>query len=355
MRWMLAMLILIPVSIVLNYTTHAPALMFIISCLAIVPLAGFMGQGTEELAKYRGPSVGGLLNATFGNAAELIIALVALNNGQIEVVKASIVGSIVGNILLVLGLSIFVGGLKYKVQSFNQDMAGMHATMLVMAVVSLMVPALFVRNVPGMSEDPFKNPQVESLSLGVAGVLLVLYLGSLLFSLKTHESLFREGEEEEAEKPHWSQGKAALALLAATIGVVIESEFLVHSIDPVVKQWRVSPLFIGVIVVPIIGNAAEHSAAVLMALRNKMDISLNIATSSSTQIALFVAPVLVFVGWLTGHPITVLYINFELIAVTAAVAIAALISLDGKCHWLEGAQLLAAYIILALAFYFIPV
>ncbi|HZO87150.1 MAG TPA: calcium/proton exchanger [Chthonomonadaceae bacterium] len=353
MRWMLVMLVFVPISILLHFLGAPGVVMFVVSCLAIVPLAGYMGLATEELAKYRGPAVGGLLNATFGNATELIIAIVALSRDEIEVVKASLIGSIVGNILLVLGLSILLGGLKYKVQSFNKDLAGMHAAMLAMAVISILVPALFVRSVPGMREDP-TNWRIESLSLGVAGVLLLLYVGSIIFSLWTHEDLFRGGEAEEAEPPHWPQGKAVAALLASTLFVALESEYLVASIEPVVHQWKVSPLFIGVIVVPIIGNAAEHSAAVLMALRNKMDISFNIALSSSTQIAMFVAPVVIFAGLLIGHPITVLFINFELIAVAVSVAIAALISLDGRSHWLEGAQLLAAYVIVALAFYFIP-
>jgi Ca2+:H+ antiporter len=350
MRWMLAMLILVPISFVLSFV-HLPAVLFLVSCLAIIPLAGFMGTATEELAKYRGPAVGGLLNATFGNATELIIAIVALQANEVEVVKASIIGSIVGNILLVLGLSILAGGLKYKIQSFNQDLAGMHAAMLAMAVISLLVPALFVRSA-GLSESPH-DARVANLSLGVASVLLLLYISSLLFSLHTHESLFRSEETDEAEPAYWTQGKAMLVLLACTVVVAFESEFLVRSIEPVVKQWHVSTLFIGVIVIPIIGNAAEHSTAVLMALRNKMDISFNIAVSSGTQIAMFVAPLVIFVGLLIGHPATILFSNQELIAVTASVTIGALIALDGKCHWLEGAQLLAAYVIVALAFYFV--
>ena len=353
MRWMYAMLILVPITIVLHFVYNNPTLMFAMSCLAIIPLAGFMGTATEELAKYRGPSVGGLLNATFGNATELIIAIVALQNAEIEVVKASLIGSIIGNLLLVLGLSLLMGGLNYKNQSFNQDMAGMHAAMLVMAVISLLVPALFVRNVPGMSEAP-SNTSVLHLSLGVAGVLLALYLGSLIFSLKTHESIFRGGEEEEEEKPNWKQSKAMWVLLVSTVFVALESEFLVHSIKPVVEHLGVSKLFLGIIVVPIIGNAAEHSTAVLMALKNKMDISFNIATASSTQIAMFVAPVIIFAAYFMGHPITILFSNFELVAVSVSVLIAALIALDGKCHWLEGAQLLAVYIIIGMAFYFIP-
>lgn len=348
------MLIFVPISIVLHFLHASPVWMFLFACLGIIPLAGIMGAATEELAKYRGPAVGGLLNATFGNATELIISLVALSNGQAELVKASLIGSIIGNVLLVLGLSVLVGGIKYKVQVFSKDLAGMHAAMLAMAVISLLVPALFVRSVPAMGESAF-NPRIQDLSIGVSCVLLLLYIGSLFFSLRTHESLFRGGEaEEEAQKPEWKQSTALWVLLLSALFVAFESDILVGSIEPVVKQWHLSPLFIGVIVLPIIGNAAEHSTAVMMALRNKIDISFNIAVSSSTQIAMFVAPVTVFASLMMGHPMTVLFLNVELIAVSVAVVIVALVSLDGQSNWLEGAQLLAAYAILAMAFYFVP-
>ncbi len=351
MLWLKVMLLFVPISLVAHFLGAAPAIMFVLSCMAIIPLAGLMGTATEEVAKYRGPAVGGLLNATFGNATEMIIAIILLHDGLVDVVKASLIGSIVGNILLVLGLSVFLGGIKYKVQAFNKDMAGMHASMMAMSVIGLLVPAAFVRNMPGLSESSL-NPRVLHLSLAVAGVLFALYFGSLLFSLYTHESLFRV-EEEEHEPPEWKQATALWVLLISTIIVAFESELLVKTIEPVVKQWNVSPLFIGIIVLPIVGNAAEHSAAVMMALRNKMDISLNIAVSSSTQIAMFVAPVVIFISFFFGHPITVLFSNLELISVAVAAAIAVLIALDGKSHWLEGAQLLATYIIIAAAFFFV--
>ncbi len=350
MKWLKVMLLFVPISLAGHFMGANSTLMFIFTCLAIIPLAGFMGTATEELAKYRGPAVGGLLNATFGNATEMIISLILLQNGQVSVVKASLIGSIVGNILLVLGLSVLLGGVKYKVQAFNKDMAGMHASMMAMSVIGLLVPALFVRNMPGMSESSM-NPRVLHLSLAVAAVLFILYFGSLLFSLYTHESLFRV--EEDHEPPEWKQSTALWVLLVATIIVAFESEMLVKTIEPVVKQWNVSPLFIGIIVLPIVGNAAEHSAAVMMALRNKMDISLNIAVSSSTQIAMFVAPVVIFISFMFGKPITVLFSNLELISVAVAAGIAVLIALDGKSHWLEGAQLLATYIIIAFAFFFV--
>ena len=349
MRWML---LFVPVSIVMALL-RAPALwLFVASCLAIVPLAGLLSTATEEFAKARGPAVGGLLNATFGNATELIICIVALQRNELDIVKASLIGSIIGNILLVLGLSILLGGVKYKIQKFNVDVAQAHATMLALAAVALLVPALFARSIPGLNEQA-SNPSIQNLSVGVAAVEILIYIGSLLFALKTHEQLFRAGGDQEEEPALWSQGKAALVLLLATVAIAYESELLVGSIEPVVHQWHLSKIFVGIIVVPIIGNAAEHSTAVLMALRDKMDISLNIAVSSSTQIAMFVAPLLIFLSLAMGHPITILFSNFELIAVSAAILVAVLISLDGKSHWLEGAQLLAVYVIIALAFLFV--
>jgi len=348
MRWMLLFL---PVSIGLHFVHIPPVWTFVLACLAILPLAGLMGTATEELAKYRGPAVGGLLNATFGNATEMIIGIVAVQRNELQIVKASLIGSVIGNVLLVMGLSTLLGGVKHKMQTFNADAAQSHASMMSLAVISLLVPALFVRAVPGLRETS-ANPNIEALSLGVAAVLIVLYIGSLVFSLYTHENLFRT-DEECAEQPVWKQSAAITTLAAATILIAIESELLVGSIGPTVQQWGLSKLFVGIIIVPIVGNAAEHSTAVMMALRNKMDISMNIAVSSSTQVAMFVAPVLIFVSLLLHHPMTILFSNFELIAVTAATVIAVLISMDGKSHWLEGAQLLAVYIIVALAFYFV--
>ena len=349
MRWFL---LFVPLSIVLSIMRVPPAWLFVMSALAIVPLAGLMSTATEELARYRGQAIGGLLNATFGNATELIICIVALQRNELEIVKSSLIGSILGNVLLVMGLSMLLGGLKHKVQKFNQDVAQAHATMLALAAISLLVPALFVRSVPGAVESAH-DPNVLYLSLSVAGVLIAVYLGGLIFSLYTHEKLFRSDEGMDEEPPVWSQSKALWVLLFATAVIAFESELLVGSIETVVHQWGISKVFVGIILVPIIGNAAEHSTAVIMAMRNKMDISLNIAISSSTQIALFVAPVCVFISLAMGHPLTFIFNNFELISVAAAIAIAVLISMDGKSHWLEGVQLLATYIILALAFYFI--
>lgn len=341
MKYLNALLLAIPVSIFLKILDYSPALLFVAAGLSIIPLAGYMGKATEEIAIYVGPRIGGLLNATFGNAAELIITIFALRAGLGEVVKASITGSIIGNLLLVLGLSMLVGGFKYKTQKFNQAAAGMHTSMLLMAVTGLIIPAVFV--------SVHSNPAAEPLSLGVSVVLMLVYLLSLIFSLHTHKDVFRPSQEH-SEEPNWSKIKALLILLIATAFVVIESEYLVEGIDPVVKTLGISELFIGVIVIPIIGNAAEHSTSVIMALKNKMEISLEIAIGSSTQIALFVAPILVFLGYFIGNPLDLLFTRYELIVIIMATVITAMISMDGRSNWLEGAQLLAAYTIMALAF-----
>ncbi len=353
-RGLNSLLIFIPISIALHYTPHMNALwVFAAAALAIVPLAGLMGRATEELAKHLGASWGGLLNATFGNATELIIGIFALREGLIPLVRASIVGSIIGNLLLVLGASILAGGIKHKIQTFNQDQAQSLSINLLVATLSLSVPALFASHY-GQPNSP-NNPSVENLSLWVSSILLATYIASLFFSLRTHEALFRNSEEEaESDPPAWNKRTAFLVLGAATVLVAIESEFLVESVNGAALRLGWNPIFIGIIIVAIIGNAAEHSTAVWMALKNKMDITMNIAIGSSTQIAMFVAPVLVFASLLTGHPLTYIFSVPEMTAIAFSVVISAFIAGDGKSHWLEGAQLLAAYAIIALAFFFLP-
>jgi len=338
------LLLAIPVSIFLQLSDYSPVLLFVAAGISIIPLAGYMGKATEEIALYVGPRIGGLLNATFGNAAELIITIFALKAGLYEVVKASITGSIIGNLLLVLGLSMLLGGFKFKVQKFNRATAGVHTSMLLMAVTGLIIPAVFLQT--------HTNPAAEPFSLGVAGVLMLVYVLSLVFSLHTHKDVYRPSLEH-AETPHWSKLKAFMVLLVATLFVVIESEFLVAGIEPVVKTLGISELFIGVIVIPIIGNAAEHSTSIIMALKNKMDISLEIAIGSSTQIALFVAPLLVFLGYFMGRPLDLIFTSYELVVIIMATVITAMISMDGRSNWLEGAQLLSAYAIMAIAFLFV--
>lgn len=344
MKFLNLLLLAIPVSLFLHLSDYSPVLLFIAAGLSIIPLAGYMGKATEEIAVYVGPRVGGLLNATFGNAAELIITIFALKAGLYEVVKASITGSIIGNLLLVLGLSMLLGGFKFKIQKFNRATAGVHTSMLLMAVTGLIIPAVFLQT--------HTNPAAESFSLGVAAVLMLVYILSLIFSLHTHKDVFRPSLEH-SETPNWSKLKAVMVLLVATIFVVLESEFLVEGIEPVVKTLGISELFIGVIVIPIIGNAAEHSTSVIMALKNKMDISLEIAIGSSTQIALFIAPLLVFLGYFIGQPLDLIFTSYELVVIIMATVITAMISMDGRSNWLEGAQLLSAYTIMAIAFLFV--
>ena len=355
------LLLFIPVSIAFNFTDFGhryPLWVFAAAALAIIPLAGLMGMATEELSKHLGSTWGGLLNATFGNATELIIGLFALSQGLIDLVQASIVGSIIGNILLVLGASILAGGLKHKMQTFNQDLAESQAINLLLAALSLALPAIFAENYhrPKFALHHTGNfTAVEFLSLCVAGILLIVYVASLLFSLRTHEALFRDCEDEaELAPPLWSRRKAMGVLALATALVAVESEFLVHSVEGAAHSLGVNNVFIGIIIVAIIGNAAEHSTAVWMAMKNKMDITISIAVGSSTQIAMFVAPVLVFASLFLGHPMTFIFTVPELTAIGFSVIIAAFIAGDGKCHWLEGAQLLAAYAIIALAFFFLP-
>ncbi len=348
------LLVFVPVSIVLELLHANPVWIFIASSLSIIPLAGFMGKATEHLAEQSGPGLGGFLNATFGNAAEMIIALMALRQGLYEVVKASITGSIIGNVLLVLGLSILLGGLKFPRQLFNRTAAGLGATLLALSAAGLLVPALFhliVRGKPDAHE--------QDLSLDIAIVLFITYLLSLFFSLYTHRHLYAaEGDHtaraDWGEAPPWSLQKSILILLVATACVALMSEFLVGAVEHTAQVFGMTDVFVGVILVAIIGNAAEHSTAILVAMKNQMDLAMNIAIGSSIQIALFVAPLLVFVSYLFGQPMNLLFTEFEVASVALTVWILSLIAQDGESHWMEGVQLLALYVILAVAFYFLP-
>jgi Ca2+:H+ antiporter len=348
------LLIFVPIAIVLELMHAGPVLIFATSCLAIVPLAGLMGKATEHLAEKMGEGVGGLLNATFGNAAELIIATMALNRGLTDVVKASITGSIIGNILLVFGLSALCGGLKYPAQRFNQTAASLGATMLALSVIGLLVPALFHQVAQGRP-----NAGEQELSLEIAIILMVTYALSLVFTLKTHKHLYAGGHGAEADRAlgthGWSKGRSVTVLLVATAFVALMSEFLVGAVQETARSFGMTEVFVGVVLVAIIGNAAEHSTAILMAMKNKMDIAINIAVGSSIQIALFVAPLLVFLSYVIGpQPMDLLFTNFEVLAIALAVGVIALISQDGESNWMEGVQLLAVYSILGIAFYFLP-
>ena len=352
------LLIFMPITIGLHYgAADRHTEIFIASCLAIIPLAGWMGRATEQLAARTSEGVGGLLNATFGNAAELIIAISAMQRGLIDVVKASLTGSIIGNILLVLGLSCFAGGCKYKVQEFNVISARNSATMLLLAAISLIVPAVFhhlVGDNHGMTE--------RFLSLEISVILLFTYVMSLLFALRTHKQLFSGTVSDHAPglNPHeehatWSLKVACSVLVAATAAIAWVSEILVGSVEHAAHTFGMSNVFIGVIVVAIVGNAAEHSTAILVAMKNRMDLSIGIAIGSSIQIALFVAPVLVLLSYfIAPQPMDLVFTPAEVLAVTVSVWIVGHVASDGKSNWFEGFQLLSVYMILALVFYFLP-
>jgi Ca2+:H+ antiporter len=359
--WLLAAL---PLALFLELLDAGSLWVFLASALALVPLAGLLGRATEGLAESLGPGIGGLLNATFGNAAELIIAFMALRQGPAlyPLVKASITGSIVGNILLVLGAAMLLGGLVHRRQVFNATAAGMGAALLALASIGLLVPALFsfvVRADPHLRGQARGNAAL--LSVEIAGVLAVIYLLSLIFSLRTHRHLFagpevKEQEVQEQARPEWRRGPALLVMLLATVGVAWMSELLVTTVNAAAEALHLGRIFVGVILVAIVGNAAEHSTAVMMALRNKMDLAFHIAVGSAIQVALFVAPVLVFASLLlTGRPDLDLHFTLlETAAVVLAVGVLALICLDGETHWMEGVMLLGVYVILALAFYHLP-
>jgi Ca2+:H+ antiporter len=351
------LLVFVPVSILAHFLGWGELVVFITACLAILPLAAWMGTATEEIAVVTGPSVGGLLNATFGNATELIIALVALKAGVVEVVKASLTGSIIGNLLLVMGFSMLLGGLRYKEQQFQSTVARLNASSMNLAVIAMLLPTAL-----NYSSSRIDEPILQHLSVTVALVLIGVYGLTLLFSMKTHSYLYEVGVAGEEAQPESSQPPQRPKLwfwvgilLAVTVLVAIESELLVGALEVATKQLGLTQLFTGIIVLPIIGNAAEHATAVVVALKNKMDLSVSVAMGSSLQIALFVAPVLVIAGWLMGQPMDLNFNPFELVAVAVAVLIVNSISSDGRSNWLEGTLLLATYLVIAAAFYFYPV
>ncbi|MDB9512162.1 calcium/proton exchanger [Kamptonema animale CS-326] len=357
------LLVFIPISIAAHFLGWGSTTVFITSALAIIPLAAWMGTATEEIAVVLGPNLGGLLNATFGNATELIIGIIALNAGLIDVVKASITGSIISNLLLVMGFAMFLGGLRYKEQEFQPMVARLNASAMNLAVIAILVPTAVDATSPGIDEAT-----MQKLSSAVAIVLIIVYVLTLLFSMKTHTYLYDAGVAEmdleglaennlaedspdhKVNLPLWIG-----VLLTCTLTVAYESELLVDTLEEATALLGLTSLFTGVILVPIIGNAAEHATAVTVAMKNKMDLSVSVALGSSLQIALFVAPVLVLAGFILGKPMDLNFNPFELIAVTVAVLIANSISSDGNSNWLEGTLLLAAYLVLALAFYFHPV
>lgn len=357
-----ALLLAFPLAILAHYAGWGELWVFIFSALGVVPMAGYIGEATESLAVYTGPRVGGLLNATLGNAAELIITIVAIREGLLELVKASITGSILGNLLLVLGMSMVLGGIRNGMQIFERRQASRNAILLALAVVALLIPSLLSNSIGNEG-----SPQVEALSLGVAGIMIVLYALGIIFSFRaengplgpvtTGERKHAGTKQKQTHKSHqtgWSVRTSLIVLGVSTAGVAYLSELLVGAVEPVVASLGVSEFFLGIILIPIVGNVAEHLVAVKVALENHMDLSVEISIASSLQIALFVAPVLVFISLIMGNPLTLIFNEFELLALIAGVLIAALVSADGESNWLEGAELLAVYLILGLAFFLLP-
>lgn len=346
LRWLL---LFAPVAIALEFL-HAPAIAtFAAAALAIIPLSGLLGEATEQLAAHTGPTVGGLLNATLGNLAELIIAIFALRAGLIDLVKGSITGSILGNLLLVLGAAQLAGGLRYRSQRFNPHLAGVSVSLLVVAVVGLVVPAVFRETHP----DPARAATVR-MSEFVAVMLIVGYALSLLFSMGTHRAVFGEGGEIAAEDHGggWPISRTIAVLVGTAALIAWLSEILVGVTEPATRALGMSDVFVGLIVVPIIGNAAEHSTAVAVALKDRMDLSVSIAIGSSTQVALLIAPVLVLIGAALGRPMDLAFPRMQVAAVALAVAIASSVARDAESNWLEGALLLLTYGILGVAFFF---
>ncbi len=370
MKWLRYLIIFVPVAFALEFI---PGLkndlaLFVICCLGLIPLAGFLGEATEELSVHTGPKVGGLLNATLGNAAELIISIVALSQGKIELVKASITGSILGNLLLILGFALLLGGVRHGIQRFDRQAAGVAASMMTLAVIGLIIPTLFevLRAIDLGAFHVFSTEvhdnALDALSMGVAAVLIVLYVLSLVFTFSqpkhgvgghsgVDDNTTESGKAHHA--PKWNVPTAIGVLLISTLGIVFLSEFLVGTVEPFAKALGLSEFFIGIIIIPLVGNVAEHIVAVQMAFKNKMDLAITIAMGSSMQVALLVGPLLVFISLLFGTQMTLFFSVIEVAALTLSVLLATIVSMDGESNWLEGSQLLAVYVITALGFFYI--
>lgn len=342
------LLVFAPLTLFVEYTHAAPVLVFAFAAAAIIPLAKYLGEATEHLASHTNPALGGFLNATFGNATELIIALFALNAGLIGVVQASLTGSIVANLLLVGGLAIFVGGWKREKQTFSQTGVLATGITLALSVVALVIPAIFLQTAPGVS-----NHIIDELSVLVALGMILSYLASIYFTLHTHKHLYVE-EIADQHMAHWSVRKSLIVLVGSTLIVAWMAEILVGAIEPLLVTLGWTELFIGVVVVAIIGNAAEHFSAITVAMKDRMDLALQISMGSASQIAMFVAPVLVLVSFLFDTHMPLIFNLFEVVAIVLSVLVANLAVQDGESNWLEGLQLLVAYFIIAVAFFLHP-
>jgi Ca2+:H+ antiporter len=358
--WPYLLVPFIPIAVVLELTHASASVVFVASALGVIPTAALMGRATEELATRSGPGIGGFLNVTFGNAPELIIAFFALREGLQEVVKASLVGSVLGNVLLVMGAAMFIGGRKRERQLFERTAANTQSLMLLLAVVALIMPAIFQLVIGGSLPSPTAAAKrfpsdLESMSVGVSLILLATYVAGLVFSLRTHKDLFNpeHAAEDHVGEP-WSVRRSVLALALAGVAVGVMSEILVGSITEASKSIGLSPFFVGVIVVAIVGNAAEHWVAIYFAARDKMDLSVNIAIGSSAQIALFAAPVLVLLSFFVGpFPMALVFNGLELGAILLAVLIAQQVTHEGESTWFEGLQLLAVYAVLGMVFFYV--
>jgi len=339
------------IAILLDYFGAPPPVILGAAAIAIIPAAGLIGEGTEAIAAHSGPRLSGLLNATFGNAAELIITITALRAGLLELVKASITGSIIGNLLIVLGLSMLAGGLKHGIQRFDKEKVTSDTILLVLAVTALAIPSLFTQTAGGI--DSIR--EIETLSIGVAALMMVIYVLGLFYGFRIEKTgpFERDSVEGIIHEKRWPMGAAIVILLFSTVLIVVLSEILVVQVEPTVASLGISEFFLGVILVPLVGNVAEHLVAVTVAMKNRMTLSVEISVSSSLQIALFVTPVLVFISLLFSNHMTLVFVPFELIALIATVWIAALVAGDGKSNWLEGAVLICLYLIIALAFFFL--
>lgn len=351
MKYLNALLLFFPLALACRYFGYAESAVFVMACLSIVPLAVIIGDSTEQVAMYTGPKIGGLLNATMGNVPELFIGFFAVKAGLYGLVLASMAGSIIGNLLLVLGFSVLCGGLVYESQTFDKTIARSNFSLLCFAAVSVVVPLAFQFT---NRQSPHLNDGLAAISFAMAAMMLVIYLLGLVFSLVTHRNMFLEKNDriECVEEPEWSLRKALCVLAAATLAVAVASEMVVATVEKAGRDFHLPETFIGIIVIPIIGNVAEHTSAILMSVKNKVDISLEIAVGSSMQIAMFVAPALVLAGYALGRPMLFVYDPFEVVAIIVAVLLSLYVFQDGKTYWLEGVLLLFCYIVLGVCFFY---
>lgn len=359
------LLVFAPIAVALEFAHANHIVLFVIAVIALIPLAKLIGDSTEHLATHYGPTVGSLLNVTFGNAAEIIIAIVAISAGLLDLVKASITGAIIGNILLIFGLSVVVGGFRFKEQKFSRENIGFQSSMLFLAIIGLAVPTIMAYTVL----PPLEHPgEIQLLSDSLAIILIIVYILGIIFTFFTHKHLFVQPEEpataagngaqpaaahDDDHHGHWSKKKSFILLAASMAGVIVVSEILVGSVEATGEELGFGELFVGAIIVGIVGNAAEHSSAILLARRGKMELSIGIAAGSGTQIALFVVPILVFAGIALGQPFSLVFTLFELAVIFLAAIILNLIVHDGRSNWFEGVMLTAVYVIIAIGFFFV--